>query len=238
MKLGIMQPYFFPYIGYYSLIYYSDYFILLDDVQIIRHGWIERNRTLKPGAGWQYIAVPLQKRSLKTAIRDVKIRNDEDWKTRIVRQLEHYRKKAPNYSQTMAVIEASLEIETESIVKMNQNILRNTCEYIGIEPNINIFSDLELDISEVTGPGDWALNISKSLNASEYINPVGGKEIFDNARFASENIKLKFLKNNLVEYSQRRTVFERGLSIVDIMMFNNRDVILGLIKDVDWEIPE
>src|SRR5450756_2454672 len=79
MRLGIMQPYFFPYLGYYSLIKNTDRFVFLDDVQFIRHGWIERNRILKPAEGWQYIAAPLEPHKRGTLIKDIAIRNTEDW---------------------------------------------------------------------------------------------------------------------------------------------------------------
>ena len=91
-KVGIMQPYFFPYLGYYSLIAHTDQFILFDGVQFMRHGWIERNRILKPNEGWQYVAAPLEKFPFGTKIRHVKVRQAEDWKGKLLRQLEHYKK--------------------------------------------------------------------------------------------------------------------------------------------------
>ena len=98
MKLAIMQPYFMPYIGYISLIKNTDQFILFDTVQFIRHGWIERNRILKPNEGWQYIQVPLIKDNGRdTVIKNVRINNAENWKSKIIAQLQHYKKKAPNY---------------------------------------------------------------------------------------------------------------------------------------------
>jgi hypothetical protein len=95
MRIAIMQPYFFPYLGYYSLIKESDKFILFDTVQYIRHGWITRNRVLKPIEGWQYIFVPLEKHGITTIINQVRIKNSENWKDKIIRQLEHYKKKHP-----------------------------------------------------------------------------------------------------------------------------------------------
>ena len=82
-----------------------------------------------------------------------------------------------------------------------------------------------LDINKVNGPGDWALNISKALNATTYINPPGGKETFDKTRFKEANIELKFLNINLIPYNQRRSIFEPSLSIIDVMMFNSKEEI-------------
>lgn len=227
-----MQPYFFPYIGYYSLIANTDQFVLFDVVQFIRHGWIERNRILKPQEGWQYVAVPLEKINLGTKILDVKIRQGEDWQNKLLRQLEHYKKRSPFYSETIEVIRESLSLETTSIVQLNKNIIEKTCNYIGLSPNIEIFSEMNLDIEEVTHPGEWALNISKKIGASEYINPVGGVEIFDKEQFKKEKIKLTFMGNSLCPYSQRRETFEAGLSIIDAMMFNSPEKIRNMLNDI------
>jgi hypothetical protein len=232
MKLAIMQPYFFPYLGYYSLIKKSDQFILFDTVQFIRRGWIERNRILKPVEGWQYVAVPLIKKELSTIICEMEIRNNEDWRGKLILQLAHYKKKAPFYRETLSVIQDAINMDTNSIVKLNENILKKTCEYFNIPLNISIFSEMNIEIEEVTHPGEWALNITKALNGKDYINPTGGVEIFKREQFTNADIKLNFLGNNLSSYNQHRSVFERGLSIIDVMMFNDPVAICKLIDDV------
>ncbi len=95
MRLGIMQPYFFPYIGYFDLIHQSDRWVVFDTVQFIRHGWVNRNRILHPYDGWQYIALPTRKHAQKTDIKDVLIADREQAFNKILGQLQHYKKKAP-----------------------------------------------------------------------------------------------------------------------------------------------
>lgn len=232
MRLGIMQPYFLPYIGYFSLIKNTDCFILFDSVQFIRHGWIERNRVLKPGRGWQYISVPLMKHTQKTKITEIMIKNDIDWKDTIFRQLEHYKKKSPFYKETIEVLSAALNLETESIVKLNKHILETICNYIGIKFDIKIFSKMNLSIDDVKAPDEWALNICKVIeNANEYWNPEGGLEFCDRTKYGKEGIDFKFLKMNIQKYSQRREEFIERLSIIDIMMFNRIDDIQKMIDD-------
>ena len=97
MKLAIMQPYFFPYIGYWSLIKQTDHFMIFDTPQFMRRGWIERNRILKQQGDWQYISVPLEKKPLDTPINQMVIRSNESWKEKIKNQLMHYKKKAPYF---------------------------------------------------------------------------------------------------------------------------------------------
>ena len=99
MRLAIMQPYFFPYLGYFSLIKNTDHLILLDEVQFIRHGWIERNRMLKENDGWLYIQVPIKKdKGRNTLIKNIEVNNSLPWKEKILSQVRHYKNIAPNYS--------------------------------------------------------------------------------------------------------------------------------------------
>ncbi|RZA02799.1 MAG: glycine transferase [Sphingobacteriaceae bacterium] len=229
MTLGIMQPYFLPYLGYFSLIKHTDKWIIFDPVQYIRHGWIERNRILKPAEGWQYIAIPLQKHNRETLIKDIKIR-EEDWRTKILNQLAHY-KKAPYYQSTIQVLTEGFTIKTDSITLMNAHILKCICQYLHINFNYEVFSEMNLNIDPVKNAGDWALNISKAYGANTYINPPGGVDIFDKDAFKKSGIALKFLSINLTPYHQHRKTFEPGLSIIDVMMFNSVDEINNMLDN-------
>lgn len=234
MKLGIMQPYFFPYLGYFSLIKQVDAFILLDTVQFIRRGWIERNRILKPGEGIQYVAVPLVKSPQETKIKDIYIRSNEDWKALFFRQLAHYKRKAPFYEKTINVLDAALDIETESITVLNQRTLLSVCEYLGINRKIDIFSEMDLNIKPANEPDEWALNICKELgNVDEYWNPIGGMSFFNPQKYEAAGIKIRFQSVNLEEYSQRRKTFEEGLSIIDVMMFNSPEKICSMLDEYE-----
>lgn len=232
MKMGIMQPYFLPYLGYFSLIKNTDEFILLDTVQFIRHGWIERNRILKQQEGWQYIKVPLVKHSKSTLIKDIEIKSEIDWREKIFSQLVHYKKKSPFYYETIQTLERAFDIETNSIVKLNENILNVICDYIGIKKNIKVFSEMNLKINKPEAPDEWALNICKAINnVEEYWNPEGGIKFFDINKYIDSGITVKFIKMNLSSYSQRRNSFEAGLSIVDVMMFNEPRKINNMLDE-------
>ncbi len=222
MKVALMQPYFFPYIGYWSLIKHTDKFILFDNVQYIRRGWIDRNRILKPNDGVQYVKVPLIKHSQSIKINEIKINYMEDWKVKILRQLEHYKKKAPYYKETMSVIESALSIDTESIVKLNENIIVQVCKYLNVNVNLSTFSQMSLEIDDVKSSDEWALNICKAMgNVDEYWNPEGGISFYEKSKYTKAGINIKFLKVNLDKYEQGRDSFEPGLSIIDVMMFNS-----------------
>jgi hypothetical protein len=233
MKLAIMQPYFFPYLGYFSLIKGTDKWIVFDQVQFIRHGWIERNRILKPDAGWQYISVPLEKHSRETLIKDIKIRKNEEWESRLFRQIEHYKKIAPYYHEVVEFLNKAFESKYDDISRLNVHLLAETCKYLSIKFNYDFFSEMSLTIEQINGPGDWALNISKALKAKEYFNLPGGMEIFDKKAFENADIKLKFLTINLTNYFQRERFFEPSLSILDVMMFNSKETISEMLNQYE-----
>ena len=218
-----MQPYFFPYVGYFSLIKHTDKFILLDEVQYIRHGWIERNRILKQSGGWIYIRVPIKKNNGRdTLIKNIKIDNKQNWKEKIFAQLQHYKKKAKYYSSVIKLLENIFEDEYEDIVSLNKVALESVCAYLGIEAQIHVFSTMNLCIKKAKAPDEWALNICKEMgNVNEYWNPEGGVHFFDTSKYSRNGIDIRFIKLNEVQYSQNTGRFEGNLSIIDALMFND-----------------
>ena len=233
MRLGIMQPYFFPYIGYISLIKHTDEFILFDTPQFIRHGWIERNRILKPKGGWMYISVPLIKHHQRTNIAEIQINNDTAWKEKIIAQLNHY-KKAPYYKQIIGLLGDVFCIDYKYITSLNKKSLESICEYLGVNANISVFSEMNLEVDEVNAPDEWALNICKAIpGADEYWNPPGGMEFFDVSKYEKAGIDIRFQKMNLHEYRQGKSEFEKGLSIIDVMMYNSPEKIHEMLDDFE-----
>jgi len=236
-KLAIMQPYFFPYIGYFSLMHHADEFVLFDTPQYDRKGWMNRNRILKPGGGWQYIRAGVVKPKFGAAIKDVRLQSNDNWKDLILRQLEHYRKNAPFYAVTVEMIEDSLSRPAKTLTQLNKNTLEAVRDYLGIDCPISIFSEMDLSIGDVTRPGQWALRISQALDAQEYINPVGGRDIFRSEEFRHARIKLSFLKHQLPSYNQQRGSSEEGLSIIDAMMFNPIGKIRKMLERSEIAAP-
>ncbi len=235
MKLAVMQPYFAPYLGYYALAHYVDRWVFFDTVQYIRHGWINRNRILKPREGWQYVTVPVRKQPRETAIRDIVIDDSSEWRRRLFGQLTHYKKRARYYDDVVECLHAALDLEEPSLARLNARVLATTFQYLGVEFRYEFFSEMDLSLGEIHHPGDWALEISKALGASEYLNPPGGKEIFDAEAFARATIPLTFLRSPLPAYSQRRDDFIPGLSILDALMFNAPETIRSMLAQVELE---
>ncbi len=222
MKVAIMQPYFFPYLGYFQLIHAVDRFILGDEVQYIYQGWINRNRILKPDKeGASFIMVPVVKHSHTTPIKCIEAVAGDEWKHKILRQVTHYKKKAPFFGPVQELLKSCLAPAETNIVRINAHALKTVCAYIGIRYHVEIQSEMNFDYSRVQGRGDRPIRMCEQLGASEYINPTGGVELYSKAAFAENGIELRFLQSSLKPYDQGRLTFEPGLSIIDVMMFNS-----------------
>lgn len=224
MKLGIMQPYFFPYLGYFDLINYAENWIVFDDVQYIRHGWINRNRILHPSDGWSYIIVPVR-HTREMHIREVTIAEDAKWKKRILGQLHNYKGKAPYYDRVIALIEDCFAYQDNLISRFNVFALGKVCAYLGIHFDYAIFSEMNLNLDNIEGPGDWALKISQAVKAKEYVNPPGGETLFDKERFSTSNIKLTIRNLPPLLYDCPGFKFIPNLSIIDVLMWNHSETI-------------
>lgn len=231
-SVAVMQPYFFPYLGYYALIKHTDAFVILDTVQYIQRGWINRNRVLKPNEGWEYITAPVQKHSSSTPIGEVQLAVGKEWREKIIRYLDHYRKRAPYYAEVRALLEDCFASTEPSISRFNAECLGKVCAYLGLEFNCLFHSELPIDPGTVTAADEWSLRTSQYLGATEYINPPGGRSFFDHAKYDAGGVDLKFLSINLTPYDQKRPVFEPGLSMVDVMMFNDPATIRTMLDDV------
>jgi len=230
-KVAIMQPYFFPYIGYYALFHAADVLILFDTPQFDRKGWMHRNRILKPGrSDWQYFNAGTIKANRFESIKNIRLKEDKLWKQKIISQLEHYKKVAPFFHQTIKLVNETLNQPCTRLVDLSRSSLVNVCRYIQLNKQILTYSELDLNIPANTQPGEWALRICKALNIKEYINPPGGKEIFNPNLWQEKGIRLRYLEHDLPVYNQRNGDFIPGLSMIDILMFNSPNETRSLLE--------
>ncbi|SEG73502.1 WbqC-like protein family protein [Sphingobacterium lactis] len=228
--IGIMQPYFFPYLGYFSLIKHTDIFILLDEVQFIRHGWIERNRILKEKEGWVYIKAPLKKEGRSTLIKDCVLDNTIPWREKILSQCRFYKKIAPNYKEVMDLMNGIFSQDFNCITSLNKHVLTEICRYIGIECEFHVFSEMNLNIQQPAAADEWALNICQVMGSNiTYVNPIGGMAFMDRKKYAEQGVDLYFHQVHLESYKQGYRDFEPGLSILDVLMFNSTDSIHSML---------
>lgn len=235
-SIGIMQPYFLPYLGYFALIKHTDSWVVFDTVQYIDKGWMNRNRILSQSKeGIVYITVPVKKKSRDMLIKDTCIDDTQKWRQKIKGQITFYKKKAPYYYKVNNLINEILSFDTNKLSELNVYALEKICNYLDIDFKYTVFSHDTMGIDEVSSPDEWALEITKSMGANTYINPPGGKSFFDNEKYKKEKIDLKFLTLNLKEYNTFSDTFIPGLSIIDVMMFNHPEEITELLNDYTYE---
>jgi hypothetical protein len=234
VKIGIMQPYLFPYIGYFSLINYCDKFIFFDTPQYISHGWVNRNRIIKQDGSLNFFIVPIQKCHRETPIKDIKICNDMKWKEKIYGQLTVYKKKAPNYEVVREIIEKVFEQDYgDSLSRLSILSVMEVCRYLNIRRDFSVYSNMGLDIEEVHAPDEWALNITQACHGDIYVNPPGGMSFFDRGKYQEKGIELQFLRQHFKQYVQKIGHFEPALSIIDIMMFCSVEEIIDMLNDFE-----
>ncbi|MCP5300212.1 MAG: WbqC family protein [Chromatiaceae bacterium] len=226
-----MQPYFFPYWGHFSLIAATECWVVFDVSQYTPKSWMTRNRVLHPTRGWQYLSVPLSNGSQSVRIHQALVKDRAGTRDAMVRKLEHYRRRAPYFDDTLQVLcQAFDDVRDDSLVELDVSTLRTVCRYLDIRFEYRICSQLPIGLPDQMRPGEWAPRIAKHLGAAHYINPESGRELFDRRLFEDAGIKLSFLSPAIFEYPTRGYTFEANLSILDAMMWNEPAVIRDAVS--------
>ncbi len=230
-KVAVMQPYLFPYIGYFQLINLVDQFVVYDDVQWMKGGWINRNRILEHGHP-AYITFPLRKASYKAKIKDREFSLDfEAQKASIFSRIQSAYRRAPYFEPTLTMLSKCLASTDRNVARFAVNALHECCSYLGITTPFVLSS--ELVTQENKGAEVRVLEINRLLGATHYINPAGGRELYNKEHFAQANIELIFIEPRIVPYSQFGEGFLPSLSILDAMMFNSKRELEALLSEYD-----
>jgi len=228
MKLGIMQPYLFPYIGYFQLIHAVDKFVLFDDVNYINRGWINRNRILVNNKDYMF-TMSLDKASQNKLINEINLSEDMAWRTKLLNTLKMSYSRALVFQDVYPLLEEIIMLDEKNLSRFIRSSLQMVCKYLYIQTEI-IPSSTPYATLDFKGAYK-ILEICKKEGANEYINPIGGREIYDPALFAENNIRLHFLESNPLIYKQGAEPFVPCLSIIDILMFNPPDKISAYLNE-------
>ena len=221
MKLGIMQPYFMPYIGYFQLIAAVDVFIVYDNIKYTKKGWINRNRLLLNGSDAMF-SLPLTKGSDSLDIAQRELAADFD-PIKLLNQFKGAYGRAPHFDNSFPLLERIVHHEDVNLFRYIHNSVVQFCEYIGISTEIKISSEVPTD--HALKGQDRVLDLCKASGARTYINTVGGIELYANDDFHTQGIDLQFIKARSFEYEQFGKPFVPWLSIIDVLMFNPLDLV-------------
>ena len=224
MKLGIMQPYFMPYIGYFQLMKAVDKYVVYDDVNYIKGGWANRNHILINGEKKMF-TVTLQKASQNKLFNEIVI--GDDFK-KLMKTLQMNYSRAINFDQTMVLMERIISFPNKQLAVFIANSFREILSYLSVETEILMSSEIPKDNS-LRGK-DKIIQICEILGADTYYNAVGGKNLYDQEEFREHGITLNFVDSLPQVYSQLHTrEFVSGLSMVDVLMNNTKDEVNRLL---------
>jgi hypothetical protein len=231
VKLAIMQPYFFPYLGYFQLIHATDRFILYDNLYYIKKGWINRNRILEINRGPVFWGVNVQTKSSYTKIREIRIDHTTQWQKKVIKQVYYNYKRSRFFNEVFPIIETTINEDYEFLTDLNEISIKRVAIFLDISTEIvrehlryeTLEQELALtDYSRVKNGEDRKskriISICKNEQADIYINLPGGQGLYDKKTFAEAKIDLQFIKTLPYSYHQNADTFYSDLSIVDVLM--------------------
>ena len=223
-----MQPYFFPYVGYFQLMNIVDEFVVYDNIQYTKKGWINRNRILVNGKE-QFLTIPLKKDSDYLNVKERKL--SENWdseRNHIINRMKASYSKAPFFKDVFPLFEDCLMYKNDNLFDFVFYSITSIKNYLNISTKLIISSNLSIDHNLKSE--EKVISICKFKNAFIYINPIGGQLLYNSNKFNDNGINLSFLKVNFFEYKQFNNKFIPFLSIIDVLMFNSKEHVIDIIK--------
>lgn len=224
MKLAIMQPYFMPYIGYWQLMNAVDTFVVYDNIEYTKKGWINRNRILLNGKVVLF-TIPIKKDSDYLDVCDRFIADDFNRK-KILNTIKEAYRKAPYYNSVFPIVEEIIMCQELNLFKYIYNSIKIIRNLLGITTEMVISSSINID-HKVKGK-DKVISMCREFEASIYINSIGGQLLYNKDEFLRNGVDLYFLKTDFTSYKQFGNDTINGLSILDVLMFNS----IGDIKEM------
>jgi hypothetical protein len=218
--MAIMQPYLFPYIGYFQLMNAVDKFVIYDDVNFIKKGWINRNNILVNNQATLF-TVPLKEVSQNKLINQIYLSDDQKWRENLLKTILLSYKKAPYFNEVFGMLERIINTKVEKIAELILTSFENINAYLEVTTTI-VATSTVYDVVSLKGQ-ERILAICKNESAKVYINPIGGQDLYSKELFQENDINLNFIKTQTIEYPQFGKQFIPWLSIIDVLMFNSKD---------------
>ena len=215
MKLGVMQPYFLPYIGYFQLIKTVDRYVIADDLNYIKQGWINRNYILLCGRPFMF-HLALIEASINKKINEIYVAEEQ---SKLLKTIEVNYKKAPCFNQVFPMIESIIRYEDRNLGRFVGNSIVKIADYLRLDTEFIYNSEHECE--QTLKGQDLLISNCLLYGAKTYINAIGGMELYDKDTFKKAGIDLFFLKAHPIKYKQFNHTFIPNLSILDVLMFNS-----------------
>ncbi|WP_426578381.1 WbqC family protein [Xenorhabdus stockiae] len=224
MILAVMQPYLFPYIGYYQLAYHCDEFIFYDDVNYIKGGYINRNNILTKN-GKQLFTIPVNQASSFKKINELEFSNNVK---KVLVTIQQAYSKAPYFDAAYPIIEKILLSENRNVAKITSNSIIEIFNYLELPFKYEFSSNIDYDRG--LDAKNKLFSFCKLYNAQKYTNTMGGKSLYNKDEFKNKNIELSFIETGNIIYTQFNSdKFESNLSIIDLLMNVDKEKIIKLL---------
>jgi len=231
-SVAIMQPYIFPYLGYFQLINAVDEFVFYDDVNFIKRGWINRNKILNNGSN-KLISVPCSHTSQNKFINEINVDFDNKQYKKILPTIFHSYSKAPYFDLIYPLIVDTFEnTKSSTIADLAIDSILNTLKYLGIVKKTKL-SSKQFDSNRGLEKSLRLIDITKNLKGKTYVNAIGGMDLYEKKDFEKFGVELRFLKPNIKPYKQFSNKFEPGLSMIDTLMFNSKESCVEMLSDFE-----
>jgi hypothetical protein len=226
MKTAVMQPYFLPYIGYFQLIAAVDLFIIYDNIQYTKNGWINRNRMFRNGEAVMF-SLPLKRASDYLDVRDRELAVDFN-RDKLLNQISGAYQQAPYFMQIVPLIEHIVRCDETNLFHFLHHSVLGICDFLGIETQIRVSSGIAID--HALKKQDKVIALCRAVGARTYVNASGGVDLYSREQFQSQGIDLKFVRSKPFTYRQFGEVFVPMLSILDVLMFNPVEAVRDCIS--------
>ena len=222
-----MQPYFFPYLGYFQLMAAVDAFVIFDDVNFINRGWINRNRINLNGAA-HLVTIPLQQASQNRLICEIAVSADGVWRTRLLRTIHQAYARASQFRRVFPLIESIVTHPSQNLAEYLRHSLVTLRDHLGLETAI-VDTSRQYDNAQFKGE-TRIIDICRREQATRYVNAIGGMSLYDRDTFHASGIELSFLASQIEPYPQPHPGFLAGLSLIDVLMNTSAAQAAALVR--------
>lgn len=213
--VALMQPYLLPYLGYFHLMSAVDRFIIHDDVQYIKGGWINRNRFLRDGEPVIF-TLPVRQGGHNRLISESHYADQlPEALSRILRQFDAAYRGSDHYRAVVTFLRGVAPLGERSVVTFNAFMLRVLAKTFGLRASFSLSSELGIDPR--SRGQDRVIEICRRVGADCYLNPLGGRDLYDREAFARAGLHLGFIESTFLQYPQASNSFVPALSIVDVL---------------------
>ncbi len=227
MTIGIHQPNFLPWFGYFLKIFGSDHFVLLDHVQFSKGSFTNRNKIVDKSGKQQWMTIPIKGQKLESAINQIEVDYNARWHIKLPKTLQANYAGAPYFKEMRSTIFDIFEEQPTHLSNLNCKLIIEVSRLLEIETTFSKTSELSIENER----NEMLVNICKHFKADTYLAGKGSKNYEESELFRSAGIELRHLEFDYPNYDQGKFEFVPNLSILDMLFYAGKDKIIRWLRD-------